>query len=339
MTSSRPRRSAAAAAAASAGAYTPKDSDFEEEDDEEQLVTYTQTQKAPAKNQGSPKDDDGDDSTMPIGFLFGRFGPSLLERLMADEGITSFSEVVSTSATPASSVTPTPVKRVRGPRLVVKEEDLRRSSRHTSTNKRQHSESRGSGDDESDYAPERKSYRTGTGHGRTKCGVHGPPVGGIAGTEESGAVSICDNSGYDGGQESDNDGNVIEYCGSGGRDLSGNKRVADQTKDQQLTGFNLVLANAVDLGLPVRVLRGSKSKSRYRPAPDAALVQEVRQSACIHVTAPDRPARAFDTPNVVRRPELELVRAVTGLDSSSPAADHSDEVDSRHTEFSQYFFH
>lgn len=83
-------------------------------------------------------------------------------------------------------------------------------------------------------------------------------------------------------------GDSFTYTGSGGRDLSGNKRTADQTSDQRLTRMNLALArccsasvdrcgaNADDLdgqdawksGSPVRVVRNEKAgkHSDYAPA-------------------------------------------------------------------------
>ena len=52
-------------------------------------------------------------------------------------------------------------------------------------------------------------------------GVHRPPVGGIAGTEKEGCQSIVISGGYE--DDVDN-GEEFTYTGSGGRDLSGNKR-------------------------------------------------------------------------------------------------------------------
>ncbi|KAI8147579.1 PUA-like domain-containing protein [Fennellomyces sp. T-0311] len=73
----------------------------------------------------------------------------------------------------------------------------------------------------------------------SEWGVHRPPVGGIAGTESSGAVSIVLSKGYE--DDADN-GDEFYYTGSGGRDLSNNKRTGDHATDQELTRFNLALA-------------------------------------------------------------------------------------------------
>lgn len=52
-------------------------------------------------------------------------------------------------------------------------------------------------------------------------------------------VSNYSNSFFPGGYEDDTDnGFEFTYTGSGGRDLSGNKRTADQSSDQTLTREN-----------------------------------------------------------------------------------------------------
>jgi E3 ubiquitin-protein ligase UHRF1 len=55
----------------------------------------------------------------------------------------------------------------------------------------------------------------------SEAGVHRPPVGGIAGSEKTGCFSIVLSGGYE--DDVDN-GDEFLYTGSGGRDLSGNKR-------------------------------------------------------------------------------------------------------------------
>ncbi|KAJ2335219.1 hypothetical protein GGI00_001476 [Coemansia sp. RSA 2681] len=73
-------------------------------------------------------------------------------------------------------------------------------------------------------------------------GVHRPPVAGIAGTSTTPAVSIVLAGGY---PEDEDRGDEFTYTGSGGYDLSGNKRTAKvQTSDQELTRQNLSLALA-----------------------------------------------------------------------------------------------
>ncbi|XVF16103.1 hypothetical protein REPUB_Repub10bG0002400 [Reevesia pubescens] len=52
----------------------------------------------------------------------------------------------------------------------------------------------------------------------------------------------------------------VVYTGQGGHDLTGNKR---QIRDQVLERGNLALKNCVDLGVPVRVIRGHESASSY----------------------------------------------------------------------------
>ena len=77
---------------------------------------------------------------------------------------------------------------------------------------------------------------------RMQCsedGVHRPPVGGIHGTEKEGCQSIVISGGYE--DDVDN-GEEFTYTGSGGRDLSGNKRTAEQSSDQELTKVNAAIA-------------------------------------------------------------------------------------------------
>ena len=97
----------------------------------------------------------------------------------------------------------------------------------------------------------------------SKAGIHGPWVGGIAGSEKVGCYSIVLSGGYEGDRD---DGVVFTYTGSGGRDLSGNKRTAPQTSDQLLCHFNKALAVNMWRGLPLRVVRGYKGKGEFAPA-------------------------------------------------------------------------
>ncbi|KAF0704134.1 E3 ubiquitin-protein ligase UHRF1-like, partial [Aphis craccivora] len=114
----------------------------------------------------------------------------------------------------------------------------------------------------------------------SESGVHRPPVGGIHGRDNQGAFSIVLSGGY----EDDIDkGDEFMYTGSGGRDLSGNKRTALQSCDQQLTRYNRALAlncnveindeggaKAVDWkkGKPVRVVRNYKLRKHSKYAPE-----------------------------------------------------------------------
>lgn len=113
------------------------------------------------------------------------------------------------------------------------------------------------------------------------AGVHRPHVSGISGRGNEGAYSIVLSGGY---PEDVDEGDVFTYTGSGGRDLSGNKRTASQTHDQVLTKMNKGLAlnciakfNSVTgakaesewkKGKPVRVVRSFKGlkHSVYCPA-------------------------------------------------------------------------
>ena len=69
----------------------------------------------------------------------------------------------------------------------------------------------------------------------SEVGVHRPHVAGIHGRESEGAYSIVLSGGYEDDIDS---GDHFMYTGSGGRDLSGNKRTAEQSSDQQLTRMN-----------------------------------------------------------------------------------------------------
>lgn len=113
----------------------------------------------------------------------------------------------------------------------------------------------------------------------SEVGIHRPHVAGIHGRAEVGAFSIVLSGGYE--DDKDN-GEEFYYTGSGGRDLSGNKRTAEQSCDQKLTKMNLALARccAADLdtkkgaeatdwkkGQPIRVVRNCKlaKHSKYAP--------------------------------------------------------------------------
>lgn len=109
----------------------------------------------------------------------------------------------------------------------------------------------------------------------SESGVHRPPVSGIHGRDVEGAYSIVLSGGYE--DDYDN-GTEFTYTGSGGRDLSGNKRTAEQSCDQTLTRENKALARncAVKLdeggadsadkwreGKPVRVVRSYKMVKHF----------------------------------------------------------------------------
>ena len=69
----------------------------------------------------------------------------------------------------------------------------------------------------------------------SESGVHRPHVAGIHGRESEGAYSIVLSGGY---EDDKDEGEEFTYSGSGGRDLSGNKRTAKQSYDQKLTHMN-----------------------------------------------------------------------------------------------------
>ncbi|KAM4628989.1 E3 ubiquitin-protein ligase UHRF1 isoform 1-T2 [Polymixia lowei] len=113
----------------------------------------------------------------------------------------------------------------------------------------------------------------------SESGVHRPHVAGIHGRSTDGAYSLVLAGGY---EDDVDDGNEFTYTGSGGRDLSGNKRTAEQSCDQKLTNMNRALAlncnaainekNGADAknwkaGKPVRVIRSCKGRkhSKYSP--------------------------------------------------------------------------
>ncbi|XP_001602205.2 E3 ubiquitin-protein ligase UHRF1 [Nasonia vitripennis] len=114
----------------------------------------------------------------------------------------------------------------------------------------------------------------------SEAGVHRPHVAGIHGRAEDGAYSIALSGGYE--DDVDN-GEEFFYTGSGGRDLSGNKRTAKQSSDQQLTLMNRALAvncnakinekdgaEATDwkAGSPIRVVRNFKLAKHSKYAPE-----------------------------------------------------------------------
>lgn len=114
----------------------------------------------------------------------------------------------------------------------------------------------------------------------SEAGVHRPHVAGIHGREDDGAYSIVLSGGYEDDQD---DGDKFTYTGSGGRDLSGNKRTAEQSCDQTLTRMNRALAKNCNAtldakngaeakdwraGKPVRVVRNCKGRKHSEYAPE-----------------------------------------------------------------------
>ncbi|TXG51380.1 hypothetical protein EZV62_023904 [Acer yangbiense] len=102
---------------------------------------------------------------------------------------------------------------------------------------------------------------------RMECrqwGAHLPHVSGIAGQSGYGAQSVALSGGY---QDDEDHGEWFLYTGSGGRDLSGNKRTnKDQSFDQKFEKMNEALRVSCKKGYPVRVVRSHKEKrSSYAP--------------------------------------------------------------------------
>lgn len=98
-------------------------------------------------------------------------------------------------------------------------------------------------------------------------GAHFPHVAGIAGQSNVGAQSVVLSGGY---EDDRDEGEWFLYTGSGGRDLSGNKRTSKvQSFDQEFASMNLALKLSCERGLPVRVVRSHKEKrSAYAPTTD-----------------------------------------------------------------------
>ncbi|XP_033117513.1 E3 ubiquitin-protein ligase UHRF1-like [Anneissia japonica] len=114
----------------------------------------------------------------------------------------------------------------------------------------------------------------------SEAGVHRPHVAGIHGRETEGAYSIVLAGGY---EDDEDNGEEFTYTGSGGRDLSGNKRTAEQSCDQELTKMNQALARNCNCpldkvnggsakdwrsGKSVRVVRSCKGRKHSKYAPE-----------------------------------------------------------------------
>uniref|UniRef100_A0A803PIV9 RING-type E3 ubiquitin transferase n=1 Tax=Cannabis sativa TaxID=3483 RepID=A0A803PIV9_CANSA len=102
---------------------------------------------------------------------------------------------------------------------------------------------------------------------RMECrqwGVHMPHVSGIAGQSTYGCQSVALSGGY---EDDEDHGEWFLYTGSGGRDLSGNKRTNKaHSFDQKFEKLNEALRLSCRKGYPVRVVRSHKEKrSAYAP--------------------------------------------------------------------------
>ncbi|NXX96066.1 UHRF1 ligase, partial [Centropus bengalensis] len=104
----------------------------------------------------------------------------------------------------------------------------------------------------------------------SESGVHRPHVAGIHGRSNDGAYSLVLSGGY----EDDIDhGNSFTYTGSGGRDLSGNKRTAEQSCDQKLTNMNRALA--LNCSAPINDKHGAEAKD-WRAGKPVRVVRNVK---------------------------------------------------------------
>nr|XP_039255281.1 E3 ubiquitin-protein ligase UHRF1-like [Styela clava] len=114
----------------------------------------------------------------------------------------------------------------------------------------------------------------------SEAGVHRPHVSGIHGKGTDACYSIVLAGGY---EDDEDNGEEFTYTGSGGRDLSGNKRTAEQSCDQVLTKSNLSIARSCDAkldsikgnvakdwkkGSPIRVVRNYKGAKHSEYAPE-----------------------------------------------------------------------
>ncbi|XP_010414802.1 PREDICTED: E3 ubiquitin-protein ligase ORTHRUS 2-like [Camelina sativa] len=102
-------------------------------------------------------------------------------------------------------------------------------------------------------------------HECRQWGVHFPQVSGIAGQAKHGAQSVVISGGY---VDDEDHGEWFLYTGSGGRDLSRNKRTAKiQSHDQVFKNKNAALRLSCKMGYPVRVIRSHKVKCHSAYAP------------------------------------------------------------------------
>ncbi|KAK7280955.1 hypothetical protein RIF29_08550 [Crotalaria pallida] len=99
----------------------------------------------------------------------------------------------------------------------------------------------------------------------TQWGAHVPHIAGICGQGTYGAQSVALSGGY---VDDEDHGEWFLYTGSGGKDLTGNKRTnKSHSFHQEFVGKNEALRLSCLKGYPVRVVRSSKEKcSAYAPS-------------------------------------------------------------------------
>ncbi|GFP83061.1 E3 ubiquitin-protein ligase orthrus 2 [Phtheirospermum japonicum] len=155
---------------------------------------------------------------------------------------------------------------------------------------------------------------------RMECrqwGAHFPHVAGIAGQSDHGAQSVALSGGY---EDDEDHGEWFLYTGSGGRDLSGNKRTNKlQSFDQTFTKSNEALRVSCKQGYPVRVVRSHKEKrSSYAPQEGVRYDGIYRIEKDLSETLGDRPR---PLPTV---PELKQATDITAR-KGSPAWDYDEQ--------------
>jgi putative restriction endonuclease len=89
--------------------------------------------------------------------------------------------------------------------------------------------------------------------------LHRPPMAGISYISNGPAESIVLSGGY---IDDVDEGDRIIYTGQGGQERTGGRQV----RDQELTRGNRALAISQELGTPIRMIRGSRSGSKYGPS-------------------------------------------------------------------------
>ncbi|KAJ0183607.1 hypothetical protein K1T71_000030 [Dendrolimus kikuchii] len=136
----------------------------------------------------------------------------------------------------------------------------------------------------------------------SESGVHRPPVSGIHGRDTEGAYSIVLSGGYE--DDIDN-GYEFTYTGSGGRDLSGNKRTAEHSCDQKLTRQNRALAR--NCAVPKLNEEGADAGDKWRDGKPVRVVRSYKMQKHDPLYAPKEGIRYDGIYKVVKYyPEVGL---------------------------------
>ncbi|KAG6919712.1 hypothetical protein DXG01_002658 [Tephrocybe rancida] len=95
-----------------------------------------------------------------------------------------------------------------------------------------------------------------------EVGLHTKSFAGISGSTALGAFSIVVSGGY---ADDDDQGDLLVYTGTGGQNDSFSGH-SEQTEDQTFAhNDNRALLKSAETKRPVRVIRGSESRSKYAP--------------------------------------------------------------------------